>query len=135
MTARKPAAMASPIYVTQPELPPLEEFLPYLQKIWDTRVLSNGGPFHQMFEAALCEHLGVRHISLSQACPFAVARRHSFASFTMSFSSRAGSSTSVRSWIARRSSSSSFFMTLPRGPCFFVNDCPIFSPSRSRLQA
>ena len=52
------------IYVTQPELPPLEEFMPYLQKIWDTRVLSNGGPFHQMLEAALCEYLGVRHISL-----------------------------------------------------------------------
>jgi len=58
MAARKP------IYVTQPELPPLEEFLPYLQKIWDARVLTNGGPFHQMLEAALCEYLGVRYISL-----------------------------------------------------------------------
>jgi dTDP-4-amino-4,6-dideoxygalactose transaminase len=58
MTARKP------IYVTQPELPSLEEFMPYLQKIWDGRVLTNGGPFHRMFEAALCEHLGVSHISL-----------------------------------------------------------------------
>ena len=58
MAARKP------IYVTQPELPPLEEFTPYLQKIWDARVLTNGGPFHQMLEAALCEYLGVRHISL-----------------------------------------------------------------------
>ena len=53
-----------PIYVTQPDLPPLEEFLPYLQEIWDTRVLSNGGPFHQRLEAALCDYLGVRHISL-----------------------------------------------------------------------
>ena len=57
-------SQAKPIYVTQPELPPLEEFLPYLQKIWDAKVLTNGGPFHKMFEAALCEHLGVRHISL-----------------------------------------------------------------------
>jgi dTDP-4-amino-4,6-dideoxygalactose transaminase len=55
---------AKPVYVTQPELPPLEEFLPYLQKIWDAKVLTNGGPFHRMFEAALCEHLGVKHISL-----------------------------------------------------------------------
>ena len=31
-----------PIYVTQPELPPLDEFLPYLQQIWDSRVLTNG---------------------------------------------------------------------------------------------
>jgi len=57
-------ASSKTIYVTQPELPPLEEFMPYLRQIWDTRVLSNGGPFHQMLEAALCEHLGVRHISL-----------------------------------------------------------------------
>ena len=57
-------AQNKPIYVTQPELPPLEEFLPYLQKIWDARVLTNGGPFHAMFEAALCEHLGVKHICL-----------------------------------------------------------------------
>jgi dTDP-4-amino-4,6-dideoxygalactose transaminase len=57
-------AAKQPIYVTKPELPPLEEFLPYLQKIWDSRVLTNGGPFHQMLEAALCEHLGVKHICL-----------------------------------------------------------------------
>ncbi|GAP37528.1 aminotransferase, DegT/DnrJ/EryC1/StrS family [Piscinibacter sakaiensis] len=53
-----------PLYVTRPELPPLEEFLPYLREIWDTRVLSNNGPFHQRFEAALAEHLGVPQISL-----------------------------------------------------------------------
>jgi dTDP-4-amino-4,6-dideoxygalactose transaminase len=52
------------IYVTKPSLPPLEEFLPYLQQIWDSRVLTNGGPFHQELEARLCEHLGVEHISL-----------------------------------------------------------------------
>jgi dTDP-4-amino-4,6-dideoxygalactose transaminase len=57
-------AAQPPIYVTQPELPPLEEFLPYLQKIWDGRQLTNGGPFHVAFEAALCEYLGVRHVSL-----------------------------------------------------------------------
>ncbi|MGN6527622.1 MAG: DegT/DnrJ/EryC1/StrS family aminotransferase [Burkholderiaceae bacterium] len=57
-------AAQSPIYVTQPELPPLEEFLPYLRKIWDGRQLTNGGPFHVALEAALCEHLGVRHVSL-----------------------------------------------------------------------
>src|SRR5574343_1376323 len=52
------------IYITQPALPPLADFLPYLQQIWDSRVLTNGGPFHQQLEAALCEHLGVEHISL-----------------------------------------------------------------------
>ena len=52
------------LYVTQPDLPPLAEFLPYLEQIWSSRVLTNSGPFHQRFEAALCEHLGVKHVSL-----------------------------------------------------------------------
>jgi dTDP-4-amino-4,6-dideoxygalactose transaminase len=52
------------IYVTQPTLPPLEEFIPYLQQIWDNKILTNGGPFHQELEKALCEYLGVEHISL-----------------------------------------------------------------------
>jgi len=53
-----------PIYVTQPFLPPLEEFIPSLQAIWDSKVLTNGGPFHQQLEKALCEYLGVEHLSL-----------------------------------------------------------------------
>ena len=53
-----------PINVTQPDLPPLEEFLPYLQQIWDSKVLTNGGPFHQQLEQALCEFLGVKYLSL-----------------------------------------------------------------------
>jgi dTDP-4-amino-4,6-dideoxy-D-glucose transaminase len=56
--------MNKPIYVTQPFLPPLDEFLPYLQKIWDTKVLTNNGPFHQQLEQELCEYLGVEHLSL-----------------------------------------------------------------------
>lgn len=53
-----------PIYVTQPLLPPLEDFIPYLEQIWANKILTNSGPFHQQLEAALCEHLGVKHISL-----------------------------------------------------------------------
>jgi dTDP-4-amino-4,6-dideoxygalactose transaminase len=53
-----------PIYVTQPFLPPLEEFIPYLEKIWENKILTNGGPFHQELERALCEYLGVKHITL-----------------------------------------------------------------------
>jgi dTDP-4-amino-4,6-dideoxygalactose transaminase len=52
------------IYVTKPYLPPLEEFLPYLEKIWSSKILTNGGPFHEQLEKALCEHLGVDHIAL-----------------------------------------------------------------------
>ena len=51
-------------FVTQPYLPPLEEFLPYLEQIWKSGVLTNGGPFHQQLEAELCEYLGVEHIAL-----------------------------------------------------------------------
>jgi dTDP-4-amino-4,6-dideoxygalactose transaminase len=56
--------MNKPIYVTQPALPPLEEFLPYLEKIWETKMLTNNGPFHQQFESELADYLGVKYISL-----------------------------------------------------------------------
>ena len=57
-------AMPQPIYVTQPHLPPLEEFIPYLEKIWANKILTNGGPFHQQLEQALCDYLGVKHLAL-----------------------------------------------------------------------
>jgi len=53
-----------PIYVTQPFLPPLEEFTGYLEQIWKNKTLTNGGPFHQQLEKALCDYLGVEHIAL-----------------------------------------------------------------------
>jgi len=52
------------ITVTQPYLPPLAEFLPYLEKIWASKCLTNNGPFHAQLETALCDFLGVEHISL-----------------------------------------------------------------------
>lgn len=54
----------SPIFVTQPYLPPLNEFIPYLHAIWDKKILTNGGQFHQQLEHALCNYLGVKHLSL-----------------------------------------------------------------------
>lgn len=53
-----------PVFVTQPHLPPLEEFVPYLEQIWENKILTNGGPMHQQLEQALCEYLGVEHIAL-----------------------------------------------------------------------
>lgn len=58
------ASEARPIYVTQPFLPPLEDFIPYLEQIWANKILTNGGPFHQQLEQALCDYLGVEHIAL-----------------------------------------------------------------------
>ncbi|MBV8617605.1 MAG: DegT/DnrJ/EryC1/StrS family aminotransferase [Curvibacter sp.] len=52
------------IFVTRPYLPPLEEFLPYLQQIWESGKLTNSGPFHRQFEQALASHLGVGHVAL-----------------------------------------------------------------------
>lgn len=56
-----------PIYVTQPTLPPLEEFIPYLEQIWENKILTNGGEFHQQLEQALCDYLGVKHLALNVA--------------------------------------------------------------------
>ena len=57
-------AAPRPIYVTQPSLPPLAEFMPYLEAIWANKILTNGGPFHQQLEKALCDYLGVKHLAL-----------------------------------------------------------------------
>ncbi|MDY0142785.1 MAG: DegT/DnrJ/EryC1/StrS family aminotransferase [Bacteroidales bacterium] len=61
---KKPKAHNKPIYVTQPSLPELQEFIPYLQKIWDNKILTNNGPFHQQLEKELAQFLGVPFISL-----------------------------------------------------------------------
>lgn len=53
-----------PVFVTQPDLPPLDEFIPYLQEIWNSKTLTNGGPMHQRLEQELCDFLGVEHIAL-----------------------------------------------------------------------
>ena len=52
------------IYVTQPALPPLDEFVVYLEKIWESKVLTNNGPFHQQFEKELADYLGVKYLSV-----------------------------------------------------------------------
>jgi len=53
-----------PIYVTRPSLPPLAELMPLLEEMWDSRILTNNGPFHQKLEAALTAFLKVDHLSL-----------------------------------------------------------------------
>lgn len=56
--------MTKDIFVTKPFLPPLEEFTPFLQKIWDNGILTNCGPYHAELERQLAAYLGVSHISL-----------------------------------------------------------------------
>ena len=57
--------MPEPIYVARPFLPPLEELLPSLEEIWRTRVLTNNGPFHVAFEAALADYFETPHVSVT----------------------------------------------------------------------
>jgi dTDP-4-amino-4,6-dideoxygalactose transaminase len=57
-------ALDSPIYVTQPTLPDLQEFIPYLEQIWENKILTNNGPFHKQLEKELAKFLGVPYISL-----------------------------------------------------------------------
>jgi dTDP-4-amino-4,6-dideoxygalactose transaminase len=57
-------ALEKPIYVTQPLLPPLEEFQTYLEQIWQSKWLTNGGQFHQELEKKLADYLGVDYLSL-----------------------------------------------------------------------
>ena len=45
-------------------MPPMNEFQPYLERIWASGQLTNNGEIHKEFEKALCEFLGVKHICL-----------------------------------------------------------------------
>lgn len=56
--------MENPTYVTQPALPDLQEFVPYLKQIWHNKTLTNNGPFHQQLEKELASYLGVPYLSL-----------------------------------------------------------------------
>jgi len=49
--------------VTRPSLPDLEELIPYLEEIWQSGIVTNGGKFHNELEEALKSYLGVNDIS------------------------------------------------------------------------
>jgi dTDP-4-amino-4,6-dideoxygalactose transaminase len=52
------------ITVTSPLLPSLDDFIPYLQDIWQRKWLTNNGHYHKELERALCEYLKVPNICL-----------------------------------------------------------------------
>ncbi len=52
------------ITVTSPLLPSLNDFMPYLQDIWNRKWLTNNGYYHQELESALAEYLKVPYVSL-----------------------------------------------------------------------
>lgn len=52
------------ITVTSPLLPPLDDFIPYLKKIWNSKFITNQGYYHKELEKSLSNYLGVRYLSL-----------------------------------------------------------------------
>lgn len=50
------------ITVTKTFLPPLEEYVAQLEKIWDTGHVTNNGPLLKELEEKLKDHLGVKHL-------------------------------------------------------------------------
>ncbi len=52
------------ITVTSPLLPDLEEFQELLKDIWDRKILTNNGHYHQALERKLAEYLKVPYLSL-----------------------------------------------------------------------
>ncbi len=48
-----------PIYVTQPSLAPLDEYMKILQGVWERGILTHNGPLLQQLEKDLCEKLSI----------------------------------------------------------------------------
>lgn len=54
-------AFSEPLHVGRPNLPDKAAFLQTIDKIWDTKILSNNGPFVQELEKRFCELTGAQH--------------------------------------------------------------------------
>ena len=59
------ASQHDPIFVTRPFLPPLDELIPLLERIWDRKIVTNNGPFHEELQRELERFLEVEHVSLT----------------------------------------------------------------------
>ncbi len=49
------------IFVTQPSLPPLDEYTSLLKEVWDSGILTHNGPLVQRFEKELCNKLSINN--------------------------------------------------------------------------
>lgn len=52
------------MYVTRPELPEFDDFAALMRQVWESRILTNGGPIHERLEAELAIYLGVKYVCL-----------------------------------------------------------------------
>ena len=56
--------MKDSILVTRSSMPDLDEYVKEISSMWDTHWLTNMGPKHKEFQAALCHYLAVENIEL-----------------------------------------------------------------------
>lgn len=52
------------IFVTRSSMPPYEEYIKAIRPLWDSRLLTNMGTYHQQLERELKKYLGVQQLSL-----------------------------------------------------------------------
>ena len=53
------------IMVTRSSMPPFDEYVEMIKPLWETRMLTNMGKYHQHLETSLKEYLGVEYVSLT----------------------------------------------------------------------
>lgn len=54
----------SPIYVTRPSMPSMEDFIDEIKPIFESHILTNMGPVYKKFQHQLIEYLDVKELSL-----------------------------------------------------------------------
>lgn len=52
------------LYITSPSMPDLDEYISMLKQIWQSRHLTNMGPYHERLELELSSFLGAANVSL-----------------------------------------------------------------------
>ena len=53
------------VFVTESFLPPLKDYIHYLERIWEEKRLTNKGPCHELLEERISEYLGIDSLILS----------------------------------------------------------------------
>lgn len=64
MTKQMNKPLEKPIYITRPIMPDYSDLTDRIQNLYETRMLTNLGPYHQALEIKLQEYLKVKYLSL-----------------------------------------------------------------------
>ena len=56
--------MDKPILVTRSSMPPIDEYIEKMEKLWNSRWLTNQGTYHREFEEELKKYLNISNVSL-----------------------------------------------------------------------